>query len=602
MAGRRSKEGARDVVFTLSGDEKSFRLVTDARSGSKLWRVTEPDSERRRSSDATYIAKDWSRGTGLNRFTPGEGMGDVLRIADGYGIDLTNGQIEHGPGSASVGAITGTMVKFILFNDLVWILTTTHLYHYNGTTLTDFWGPAASGATHETNPSTTLADIELFNNKLYICDGTDIYRTDGTTDPNLTKSTDNADFLLALQTATGPQLWRAYDTNLIASTTNPDAASPTWSTAITVGPGEDITSMHTLSGLLFVNTESTIFSISSAGEALELDKRLQTQRSSKAFSVVSNSGSDVWLSDQTPDILQMVAIDFEQFDIRKTGPFQTSDAIPFTELESRGDVKSITQDTENVYVTVERGSDVYVYKGAEKQRGLFIWSPLIRVASTTNVASGVFQLSTESNPFFYMNTGSSIVKYQVRDWTLFNDEWQVEFPFFDNADELELKVWTRLLVFAENSGTSGDFTVTPARKLDNATSYTNLPFTFANDGVNTVVSGILPGRRIRLRLTCASTDTTKSYTVRSVKLEGIRKPELKKLYDMTVFAESKGDLDFLESLRNASSAFLLFKDRQGTQRQGVVLPGFPEETEVRDENKRGIHRRYRLVIQEVLSS
>lgn len=601
MAG--SKNSSADIKFTLQGTSKSFRIAVDPRSGAKLYRETEPPQETRIPPEANFQAKDWSLGTGFNRFTPVQDAGSTLRIADGYGIDLTNGKIEHGPGATSVGALLGDMVKQIMFLNKVWFLTTTHLYNYDGTTLVKFWGPAAGGATHQTQPGAAdMTDVALFNSKLYISDGASIFRTDGTADPNVTPSSDNAEHLLSLDTATGPQLWRSYDTNLLASTTDPDTATPVWSTDITVGPGEDINSIFDLSGLLFNGTDSTIFSITSAGVAIQLDKSLQTNRSSSAFSILSNTGSDVWLSDGSADIFRMLAIDFEQFEIRPSGPFKHTSAVPFSELDSRGNITSITQDIENVYVTVNRGGDMYVYKGVEVSRGTFIWSPLIRRASDVNLTSGIFKLSGDSEPHLYVDADGTMFKYEIRDWTLFNDDWQVEFPTYDGGNELENKVFNRLLVFAENSGTSDDFTVTPATRLDNASSFTNMPFTFDNDDINTVVTGILVGKRVRLRLTCASTDTTKSYNIRSVKLEGVRKPELKKLWDLTVIADTKAAHDFLVTLRQATAAYMLFNDRYGVARQGIVLPGYPDGTETPDENIIGPNYRQRLVIQEVLSS
>lgn len=598
-----SKNAANDIKFTLSGNSKTFRIAVDPRSGAKLYRETEPPQETRIPPEANFQANDWSLGTGLNRFTPVQDAGSTLRIADGYGIDLTNGKIEHGPGGVSVGAVSGDMVKQIMFLNKVWFLTKTHLYNYDGTTLTKFWGPAAGGATWQTQPAgADMTDIALFNGKLYICDGASIFRTDGTTDPNITPSADNAEHLLPLDTASGPQLWRSYDTNLLASTTDPDTATPVWSTDITVGPGEDINSIFDLSGLLFNGTDSTIFSITSTGVAIQLDKSLQTNRSSSAFSILSNTGSDVWLSDGSADIFRMLAIDFEQFEIRPSGPFKHTSAVPFSELDSRGNITSITQDIENVYVTVNRGGDMYVYKGVEVSRGTFIWSPLIRRASDVNITSGIFKLSGDSEPMLYLDADGTIFKYQIRDWTVFNTDWQVQFPTYDNGNELEAKLFNRLLVFGERVGASSNFTITPATRLDNATSFTNMPFTFDNDGINTVVTGILVGRRLRMQLTCASNDSSKSYSVRSIKLEGIRKPELKKLWDMTVIANNKGEHDFLVSLRNATGAYMLFKDRYGVDRQGVILPGYPDGTETPDENLIGPNYRQRLVIQEVLSS
>jgi hypothetical protein len=613
MAGNGGRGGVGNEFIELENNgalgsgKRKFRLAKDR--GRPLWGRNEVDDQR--GPWAHFRASNWRFGVGLDRLTGVEDQANQFRLYDGWGIDLSNGKIEHGPGGTSLSVtLNGTpQLPTVIFATDMWFLTTTSLYRYDGTTLTHYWGPAASGATHQTSGATALKDMEVFEGNLYVSDGTDIYFTSGADDPNTNIVDDglgadlSGDYLLSIQTQAAPQLWVAHSTNKIRSSNDPDVATPTWSSDIEVGEGEAITNLFSISGLLFVATAAgKLFSISSNGVPTELDKRLKVFRGANAFSIKADLGTETWFSDGSDVAIQVQAVDFEQFRIIPNGPFNDDAILPFTALGTRGDIQAIGHDDKHIYIAVNRGGDIYVYKGAEQGRGVWGWSPLIKIASTTCGFIGVAKLDGESNPYLYVNSGSDIVKYELRDWSKYNLSWQAEFPFFDNGEEDELKIWHRLRVFAERTddGTNDVGIQASSKQDDNA--YIAHGSAFSNSGSNSVVMGVSQGYRSRLKLAMTSTDADDKIDVKSVKQSGVRKPELEQLYDFTVIVDNEKDADMLVDLRREGSAFVLFRDIGGTQHQGIVLKGFPQETVVSDENNRGWLRAFRLVIHEVLSS
>lgn len=589
-----------DVKLVLGASERRLRLL-NTRTG-KAWGVSEiPPPE----IDALFSQSDWSWGAGLAKLGVHlDRPGHIFRYADGSGIDTTDGIVKHGPGSASVGTVSGTVLGFIQFIDMVWILTTTRLYHWNGTTLTLFWGPAASGATHQTHPGT-------FNNVQLVVHGTNLlivtdrysggnsryYYTNGTADPTaVDTATTGANITMF---TLGEVVWRAHSTNQITSSATPTSAASWLTPSYTIGAGATITNLFGLTGLIFVTTrDGDIIAVNAAdGTETALDDRLKTRRSATAYTIKSNTGTDVWLSDGSKDVLQVVALDFETFDVRPSGPFHHSNDKPFTATDTEGLVKALAQDSEFVYVAVLRGSHVYVYKGAELLRGVFAWTPLIKITSATTNAMAVLKMSGDTQAKLYVNNGTSILAYQVRDWTAYNTEAVITTPYFSATDESLAKLHTRLKGFIDQTGASG---ITAFYRKDTETSFTAIGGSQVTPGQFKVnPTAVLTNFRIQLQFAVTASDAVSPLHLRSFGLEGITKPELRRVWDFTVIADNKADADFCYSLRTNTTSLITVSDRFDITRSGFLVTGFPLEQELTDEITRRAVRAYRLVIQEV---
>lgn len=579
-----------DVKLVLGASTRKLRLL-NTRTG-KAWGVSEiPPPE----IDALFSQADFSWGAGLAKLGVHlDRPGHIFRYADGYGIDTTDGIVKHGPGSASVGTVSGTVLGFIQFIDRVWILTTTKLFNWNGTTLTDFW-TNPDGAlnlnfvVHGTNLLVTTSRYSGGNSRYY--------HTNGVAAPTaVDTATTGANITMFTM---GEVVWRAHSTNQITSSLTPTSAASWLTPSYTIGAGATITNLFGLTGLIFVTTrDGDIIAVNAAdGTETAIDDRLKTRRSTTAYSIKSNTGTDVWLSDGSKDVLQVVALDFETFDVRPSGPFHHSNDKPFTATDTEGLVKALAQDAEFVYVAVLRGTAVYVYKGAELLRGVFAWTPIIRIASATANAMAVLKMSADTQPKLYINNGTAIVAYQIRDWTAYNTEAVITTCYFSATDESLAKMHTRMKGFIDQTGSSG---ITAFYRKDTETSFTNIGSSQVTPGQFKVnPTAPLANFRIQLQFVVSASDAVSPLHLRSFGLEGITKPELRRAWDFTVVADNKADADFCISLRTNTTSLISVSDRFDIVRSGTLVAW--SESEMTDEITRRPARSYRLVIQEVPS-
>jgi len=581
-----------DIKITLAGVTKFFRLLQtrDRNSNAirKLWDVQEVEPT---TAFANFAQEDWQWGVGLNRAGISlDRPGHVFRYADGFGIDTSkSGKVLHGPGSTSIGTISGTVKDFLLFSNKVWILTTSNLYSWDGATLTNVW----------TNLDGALnLNMVKHGSLIVICTSrfsggnSRYYTSDGVTTTARDTATAGANLVMYVL---DKQLWRAHSTNLIDSTTTPTNTA-SWSTDITVGEGDTITNLFSLSGLLFVTNAQGIFAVAADNSVTELDKRLGTRRSTTAFSIKAGFGSDAWFSDGTKKVIHAVALDFETFDIRPDGPFYHRDSRPVSETAIEGTVSSIALDLEAVYITAKRGADVYVFKGVEVERGEYVWSPFIRIASATNNAAAVMKMTGDASPKLYLNNGTSILTYDLEDWALYNTSYEFITYYDARNDESLVKLYTRLKTFLDVVGASVSIEV--FRRVDTVTGWTTLG-SISSSGLNTQNAGILTNQRVQLRFVLTSSNSASHIDLRSFNLEGIVVPELRRIFDFVLVADSKPAADFLYSLRTTIAALPIMEDRRGVARTIAVLPSYPREREQEDAVLGEPVMTYHIIAQEV---
>ncbi|KKU10384.1 MAG: hypothetical protein UX14_C0019G0012, partial [Parcubacteria group bacterium GW2011_GWF1_45_5] len=433
----------------------------------KAWTVRElpppaTPSEAQASREGSSINKlpfhmeDWSWGAGLQRFGNRDLPGHKFRLDDGFGIDLSDpGFIKHGPVGTTVGTFNSAAEQAIMFLNKVWFITNTRVYNYDGTSLTQFEDMFVTQAIND------IIDIVTFGSNIFVSTsdggGKKYWKSNGTAAfaevKNVAASLPTDFFQIV-----GQNIWRAYNPSSTAPTLiqrNDDPTDGTgWEPAggIQIGFAEGINSLFTLSGLLFVGTQSSIYVVNSEDEPIEFNSKMQTRRGARANAVVSNIGTDAWISDEI-DIDRILPIDFEAFDIRPAGPFFGFDPVPYTS-STKLSITSIAQDMDFVYVCVDDGASTFVYKGKEVERGLFVWSPLVKVTGTNNFA-GVFKLTGDSTPFLYIGAALTVVKYALP-WTTYAASWEAITPQFTAGVEEWDKMWHTLRCYVENSGTAND--------------------------------------------------------------------------------------------------------------------------------------------------
>ena len=605
-----------DVKITQNSVEHKLRLLVA--EGKKAWQVAEAppqpqiaDAAASRAGfsperDLPFIMEDWSWGVGLDRFGSSNERAQVFRYADGFGIDTTqSGSVLHGPLAESMGSTSSgqTPIQFMLFNDEVYILTTNKLYSItSGGTLTE----------RVDYGSVVCKRMAEFAGVLYIAtDESGAYRSwTGSVAASLSV-TGGASFFLAVQGSSAPILIRVYPdattTNVNKISTNPDPSDVAqWEvTGGDIGNGNTINSLFTISGFVFAATESTVYLLAadSAGATvpIELDKRMGTRKSTNAFSIFAESGSDAWLSDGD-DIFRIVAEGFETYDIRADGPFRSFDGKPINAAIS-GTVKSMSQDIDAVYICVDRGSDIYIYKGVEQSRGTYAWTPLAKYTGT-NAASGVFKTTAEADPFIYVGNTLEILRYKTRSWSTYTPTWELETSQFTATLETWDKIWFGIQAFLKLSGATAKVEV--AYKLNNTAGYTDFDDSVASNNDMTAdefnelkLAAPINGKKIRLKFTGTNSTNTHFANLRSFNLSGILRPVRKAVFDFTVVADTVTEVTFLNLLRTDNTRLFTIKDRFDVDRSAFMLPGFPIEQELFDEARKEPVRTYRIVAQEV---
>jgi hypothetical protein len=119
-----------DVKIVHAGQTEKYRLAQQ--DSRKLWSVISPATEL----EVEYNLNDASLGVGLLREQQGA-PGTQLRIADGYGVDLSEaGLVKHGPGGTNIGAYSGTAKTVGTYSGRTFLLTSTNLYSWDGVTQT----------------------------------------------------------------------------------------------------------------------------------------------------------------------------------------------------------------------------------------------------------------------------------------------------------------------------------------------------------------------------------------------------------------------------------------------------------------------------------
>ncbi len=607
-------DGDFDVKIALDGTTHKFRLLR-TREG-KAWSVREAPPSPRLANAASakeglpperllpFEAEDWSWGTGLLRYTPQfQRPGHVLRYSDGFGIDTSQvGQVRHGPLTSNVGsALAATPIQSLLFDNKVWFLTNEHLYNWTGSSLTLFWTNAdgALNLSMEVHGANLFVATSFFSgspgaNRYYFTNGTGAPAARNRDSNDHSSETGANITTLSL----AGNLWRAYATNQIASSNDPEAASPAWGNVLEVGDGDAITNLYSISGLLGVATQSTLYVIDADNNVIELNKALRTRRSANAFTIKAESGSDVWFSDGV-STYRVVSESFEVFDIRLGGPFHSTDEVPITSPEAgEGTIDAIAQDIDAVYIVASRGGDVYVYKGVEIARGILVWSPLVKETSTTSNFCVVAKMTGDSQAIVYFNSGTQVKKFDTV-WTTYAASWELHTSFFTATLESWDKMWHKLRAFLDLDTNAK---IIASYRVNRQTSFTLFasPGEMTADGNNELkVTTPVAGKRIQLKFAGSTTNSSDAVHLLSFLLEGILRADHARLFQFTVVADSKTEADFLYSLRTDNDSFITITDRFGTARTAFVLPGFPVEIETMDEPLHEPVRAYQLMCQEV---
>jgi len=576
-----------DVKVALSGVTHKFRLLKQ--NGRKFWQVNGPEEETRvdiRMDNASF-------GSGLKR-AKGQAPGTNLRIATGDGVDLTEeGLALHGPGSESVGAYSGVALKVGAFENETAIISSTNLYHWDGATLTSkgtITGATGSYTIHNKTMLIAAGNDGGGNARFYELAAKTTSDWDGTLSTQTVSTPVNCDFIASVYNGTAEQTWIADDNKLYVST---DAATPTTFTLKLTMP-DPITNMWVQSGFLFISTQAGPYIIheNSDGEpeAVQINSKMQSRRNSNAFSILDSEGQDTWGSDGKTMFL-LRSLGFNEFSIDNVGPYETKQNVPFTGV--RGDILDVSIDLDAVYVTTLLANKSVVYKGVEKERGLFTWSPLIAVTGSVEMA----QVSAhDGEPYMMIAIGNVLTRYKLRNWDVYNNGWTVETPFFNNNEAAVSMLLNRMS--AQVTRTGGE--VQAYYRVTDTANWTTIGAAFSSDVHRNM--GNATGKEIQFKFESSGHASSEYINLHGFQVDGVRRPEHRKLYAFTVVVDSTTEADFLRSLaENGSNAPIISRDKFTDGVSVQLHLGWPREVELYDEVAQEPTRSFELLASEVLS-
>jgi len=571
-----------DVKIVLSGQTEKYRLAQQ--DSRKLWSVAAPATEL----EVKYELNDASLGVGLLRAQKGS-AGTQLRIADGYGVDLsTEGLVKHGPGGTTVGSYTGTALKVDTFQANTYLLSTTNIYYYAGGALSG--GGTVTGAKNSTC---------VFNKELYVAAGASgggdgrmwKMTTWGSGVVEINDTTTNNINLVASLTVNNTERFYVADANVISYSADPDADN----FAQAVQLPEDVNQMWVMAGYLFAQTNSAMYIVHNDSDgnpaSIEINSKMRLRANALSGTIMDTEGQSTWSSDGKSLWLLRV-LGFNEFDIVKAGPFESTPGVPFG-ADIRGDILDVSIDLDAVYVTVKRGNDTYCYKGTEPQRGTFTWSPLIKWPMTTMEVSGVSAYDGES--YLYVGNSGSLARFKLHDWTVFNTDWQIDTMFLNNGEPTVPKIHHRLSTRVDRTGGN----LQPYARVGEADSFTTL------GGAQSIDTGVgmsnLTGPEIQVRIAISGNSSSQYFNLRGLQIEGVRRPEVRRQYDFTVYADNKGEADFLRSLSaNSGNIPNITRDDLDTTVEVQVYPGWPREVELFDDALRKPARAFEVRALEIL--
>jgi len=597
------------IKFTNNTTSQAFDLLTVDEAGRRALTIEErPPSPRvaTRAQTAlglnpfeklTFDMTDWQWGHGLEEFDPElTHKAARARYQDGYAIDTSvRGKVLHGPDVTTMSSTGDNPRQFILYNDDIYVLTITKLYHWTGAAWNLDWTVPGGGTTN---------NMVVYDGSLYVSandpgNPTHYWYWNGAVMTQKAVPAGTADWFHVVSDANGSQLVATYSDNYIQRSVDP--VTPTWTAGIQIGhDGDTINNIFTVNGYMFIGTERTLYMLGEDDRVFDVDDRLANRASTDSYSVADQIMSEAWFSDQTWRLQQLVAVGENEYDLRQGGPFRDSEFWPFSALDTIGNIKNIAFDQDAVYVSVLRsGTTTYIYKGVEVSRGQYSWSPIVgNFSGATNGMSVIKE--TSGKPWLIWASGVSIYYIEVdeADWGPYEADWVMITPYFDAGLPQWNKLWHTLEVYLEREANTK---VTCYYEIDGGgwTLFGATGICQTNGHNSLSLSTPISGKRVRLKFAGNTTNSSNKVNLLSFQLTGALKPPKKMTIDATVVVENDTEMTFLEGLRDTTSYFIVVEDDLGNTYNCTVQAGFPSLHYMYDEARGDVVHAARMVLVEV---
>lgn len=602
-----------DHQLNIDGTPYEFTLVRDDQ-GRAMYQVIEDIPQYQ--ANLRFTQADWIGGHGQFRHEQAD------RYFEGQSIDTTQpGRVFLGPLINEVkddsSELDSAPVGFFWAETIgKWLCHTAgKIFIYDGTD----WDAA----------TTTLArvlQIVEFNGVLYAARGQatpgtwaagDAYytSTDGLTwtVTDLTDKYANGFLVSPNPAGTAENIWKFRTPNQISRTTNGQAGGTAWESPTYVGEtANNITNIFLSGNKLEVGKEDGLYWVDSDGGVhAELPDELKVNHSTDNFKYVGSWQTSTYFSMQ-----------------RGMGEITTSETYrpmgPITEIDDIGkvgDIVGITSDKDWLYVAVDEGTNIIVYKGRETLTGgglRWEFCPWVFVGTNACAIIRVCQHTTTDRRLWFgygTHTAYVILSDNPTSDSLarFCTSGFIRMSYTYGSDPNWDKLW-QSAVIETKGGASGE-TVQIKYRKDTDTSATECVAVHNTNGVHEVnFTSALSGKRIQFEIHLASDTSTATPEISLFQIKGTEKPTTVRIHEAYYALGDKPSdraKTIINLLRTARTSTTLIKFANlylGQKTSGtasgdyvwcVMMPGFPKEVEVKHEKGRGAEWAVQVRLQEV---
>lgn len=590
-----------DIKLTIGSVTKELRLMTQ--DGSKLWKVSEisrslgahtgssvfdslsPDKELK------LTITDWSGGMGqkywesANKYNFATGIDTMTPRELKAGVTWDN--------LRSLVSSSETGVASTVFKGVQYFATNKSIYSVSGTAIT----------TKKTYTTETITDICAFGDVLFVALGSSTayqYSTDGTSYTASTLADNMAEFFKVTLAGAGSTqiLWKAKNPNELTSNTNGVNGGAAWTSPSYVGSTDnDIVSLMVHNDNLLIGKDDALYHLDNDGVAhIVLQASQGVPSSPKDFTKPVIHRGNLYFIYQH-GIGEITAYNsFDTIGVRENSLNPDDYAL--------GAPMSLASDGDWLYACyyMVYGS-VYqlCFAGKENDSGEWEWHAFFYLSiSSTSYGECMFVSGdyvwaiikgyAEQTPVYSLE--STRTRQISGDRLLVTSWYDAGYP-----------TWTKLIQSIELDCTSGTGGITIEYEADDAGSWTTYgSWTTTGDSIEKKYKAV-SYKKIRFRIKPLITTAV----IRSMTVHGQLRPERIKLFDFVVDVgdnrtrPAKTIRDFLDGGRTSTSTVTLV-DRFGTSWDVVILPGYPEEIEVKDTTGKQSSLAMRIVAMEVDAS
>lgn len=541
-----------------------------------------------------FIMNDWKGGHGQFKHTAPD------KYYDGQSIDTTiDGKVILAPLITTVGIDGGVLDAAP--TKMVWFSAISKLMVATGSQV--YWYATPYFVSKKTITNKTITDMVEFNGVLYVAIGASdkyYYSTDGATFTQTDLTDGYAVNLFVSPNAAGTAnvLWKTKTPNEVSSTTDGrtvGAGGSQWASPTYCGDtSNNVTNIFRVNDLTMVGRTDNLYNIDPDGGVHALKDDLKHNRSTQNFKYVNEFQSSVYYSLVT-GIEEITSYNT----CKPANPLDTDD------IGKVGTCCGITSDKDNLYVAMNEGTNIIIYKGREMKRGDYLrweWCPFVFVGTNACTTIKVVQHSVSDRRLWF-GYGTRMAYCILSDNPLADSAYKfcpsgfIRFSYLYGTNPLFDKMFQSIVT--ETAGCSATITATLKYRKDTDTSMITISPAINTNGMNkTYFIDPITCKRIHFEIDLATGSSSSTPQVSYFEAQGVEKPTVIRSHEVvysigtTPSRKTKTLRSFLRDGRTSTSMIRLADLRYGESTKDteyvwvVMAAGYPQEVEIVHEKKR----------------